>query len=391
MNPITPKDLKVWSQLLCEHALECAPKDKLFIYAECQSLPLVKSCIEYCTRRSIHVEYSLYDLQTSYITLWSDDTAYLSAQKEHLTSTIGHFNKYLFIYAQSTPPLTGSFAEKSTIAHKSQEKMLRMILEKKAEGNLDWCRTDYPTEEAAKASNLSLDEYWSSIRKMSYLETKDPLKSWQMQYTFNQTLIDYLKDKKSLHIFNGSGTDLKIDIECMCWSNLSATINFPDGEIFSAPKPNGKNGGIEGTFVSSFKTLYKNIPFEKIELQFKNGVLSAYKTDQNADLFEKLVNTDEGARRVGEVAIGTNFALDHGLCNILYDEKIGGTFHIALGKAYPETGNSNESALHWDLITDMRNDAWMKADGELFFKDGAFVEPSITRLYNNKDFHLFRI
>lgn len=390
MNPITPKDLKVWSQLLCEHALKCNPTDKLFIYAECQSLPLVKACIEYCTKNSIHIEYSLYDLQASYITLQSDDTAFLTTQKEQLASTIGHFNKYLFIYAQSTLPLEGIFAEKSTIALKSQEKMHRMILQEKAKGTLDWCRTDYPTEEAAKASGFSLDEYWSSIRKMSYLETEDPLKAWQMQHTFNQALIDYLKDKKSLHIFNSEGTDLEIDIDGMGWGNLSATINFPDGEILSAPKPNGKNGGIEGSFVSSFKTLYKNIPFEKVELQFKNGVLSEFKTDQNAGLFEKLVNTDEGARRVGEVAIGTNFELDRGLCNILYDEKIGGTFHLALGKAYPETGNTNQSALHWDLITDMRKDAWMKADGKLFFKDGAFVEPSITRLYNNKDFCLFR-
>ncbi|MCB1213101.1 MAG: aminopeptidase, partial [Chlamydiia bacterium] len=155
--------------------------------------------------------------------------------------------------------------------------------------------------------------------------------------------------------------------------NCCGKINFPDGEIYTGPNLNVPDGGVNGRVCGSLPTLFRNQRAEGIALTFENGKVIEATADVGEDYLHAMLDLDEGAKRVGEVAIGTNNAVIYPTKSILYDEKMGGTFHIALGRGYPQTGNTNASALHWDMIFDLRNGGTIHADGELFYRDGEWL------------------
>ena len=185
--------------------------------------------------------------------------------------------------------------------------------------------------------------------------------------------IDFLSDKKELHFKNGNGTDLLVNIAGMKWVNLCGTINFPDGEIYTGPNLNAPDGGVNGIVKYDFPTIYRGVEVDGIELVFEKGAVVNIKASRNEDFLRSMIDQDAGAKFVGEIALGTNYCVNTGVKDILFDEKIGGTFHTALGMGYPETGNTNQSALHWDLVCDLRNDGVVYADKEKIFENGEFM------------------
>ena len=159
----------------------------------------------------------------------------------------------------------------------------------------------------------------------------------------------------------------------MKWVNCCGMFNFPDGEVFTGPNLKAPDGGVNGIVRYSMPTIYRNVEVHDIELTFRNGAVVDVKASKNEAFLKEMIAQDSGAKFVGEIAIGTNFRIQKCTKNILFDEKIGGTFHLALGKGYPETGNANESALHWDMIFDLREGGTIHADGELVEENGHFA------------------
>ena len=160
----------------------------------------------------------------------------------------------------------------------------------------------------------------------------------------------------------------------MKWVNCCGRINFPDGEVYTGPNLKAADGGVNGVVRYALPTIYRNVEVHDIEIVFKNGAVVEAKASKNEAFLYEMLAQDAGAKFVGEIAIGTNYRIKQGTKNILFDEKIGGTFHLALGKGYPETGNTNESALHWDMIFDLRKGGTIYADDELVVKDGIFCQ-----------------
>jgi aminopeptidase len=144
---------------------------------------------------------------------------------------------------------------------------------------------------------------------------------------------------------------------------------MPDGEIFTGPVEKSVNGRVH----FSYPCAYRGNEVDGVELVFEEGRVISAKSNKNQDFLERMLDADEGARYLGELAIGLNYGVDRATKNILFDEKIGGSIHMALGAGYPETGSQNESAIHWDLITDMRTGGEIVVDGEVFYKDGHFI------------------
>jgi aminopeptidase len=183
-----------------------------------------------------------------------------------------------------------------------------------------------------------------------------------------QSAVDFMKGKNQV-ILRGPNVDLTLSVKGRTFMNSYGTHNMPDGEIYTGPVEDSVNGWVKFTYPAN----YGGTSVEGAELTFSNGKVTSAKADKNLDFLLKTLDSDDRSRYLGEFAIGTNFDIQQFTGNILFDEKIGGSFHMALGAGYPETGSKNKSAIHWDMICDMRKDSEILVDGELFYKDGQFV------------------
>jgi len=271
--------------------------------------------------------------------------------------------------AANTKYLTNIDPANMALLRKTQFKLMRRFFERAARGQLNWVATLYPTEAAAQDAGMSLSDYEDFVYAAYMLDKKDPIAAWKKVSKFNQRIINYLKGKKKIRIV-APDTDLSYSVAGRKWINCDGKVNFPDGEIYTGPIENSANGYIRYTF----PVVYGGREVEDVRIEFKDGKAIKATAAKGQDFLTAMLDMDKGARFIGEVAIGTNFGIDRFTRNILFDEKIGGTCHIALGEAYPETGGKNVSALHWDMICDLRKGGFMYADGELFFKDGKFVK-----------------
>ncbi|MDQ2683412.1 MAG: aminopeptidase [Chloroflexota bacterium] len=241
-------------------------------------------------------------------------------------------------------------------------------LERSASGELKWVLTLFPTDGFAQDAGLSTEEYADFVYTACKLNGTDPVQAWKALSEEGKRIIEWLKGRKSLHL-TGPGTDLTVDITGRTWENSDGTMNFPDGEIFTSPVESGTNG----TVTFSYPVVTAGREIEGIVLTFENGKVVKATATKGEDYLNAVLDTDEGARFLGEFAIGTNYDIQMFSKNILFDEKIGGTVHMAIGAGYPETGSVNKSAVHWDMICDLRKGGELRADGDLLMKDGKFV------------------
>jgi aminopeptidase len=241
-------------------------------------------------------------------------------------------------------------------------------LTRASEGKMRWVGAWYPTEASAQEANMSLEEFADFVYSATFANLPDPVAEWRKVAAMQQTKIDYLAGKKQVTL-KGPNIDLSLSIAGRTFINANGLRNMPDGEIFTGPVEDSVNGWVRFTYPS----IVSGRAVAGIELKFEEGKVVEARAEQNDDLLQAQLNTDAGARYLGEFAIGTNFGINRFTGNILFDEKIGGTIHMAVGKGYPDTGSKNDSAVHWDMICDMRDDSEIIVDGELFYKNGLFV------------------
>ncbi|MEO8608960.1 MAG: aminopeptidase [Chloroflexota bacterium] len=241
-------------------------------------------------------------------------------------------------------------------------------LNRAARGEFEWVGTWYPAEASAQEANMSLEEYENFVYGATFCDHDDPAGEWRKLSMLQQKKVDWLKGKKHVRL-QGPHAELELSIEERTFVNSDGHKNMPSGEIFTGPVEDSVNGWVR----FSYPSIVAGRAVAGIELKFENGKVVSAAAESNDDLLQAQLNTDAGARYLGEFAIGTNFGINKFTGNILFDEKIGGTVHMAVGMGYPETGSKNRSAVHWDMICDMRNDSTIHVDGELFYKNGEFV------------------
>jgi aminopeptidase len=250
---------------------------------------------------------------------------------------------------------------------KGRREMLDIYHERTASGELRWCGTQYPTYASAMDANMSLTEYEDFVFNSGHMDSPDPSKEWERIHNEQQRLVDFLNGKKLIEV-RSKDTQLTFSIEGRKWINCDGTENFPDGEVFTSPVEDSINGHVRFSYPAS----YMNREVEDVELTFKNGRVISAKAKKDEAFLNEILKTDEGASGVGEFAIGTNYNIKQFSKNTLFDEKIGGTIHIAVGASIGEAGGKNKSSIHWDMICDMGKGEIL-ADGELFYKDGNWI------------------
>ncbi len=276
---------------------------------------------------------------------------------------------YIVILAESnTRSLSGADTTKMASVSKAGEGMRRRYLARAAAGELRWVLTAYPTNAAAQDAEMALAEYEDFVYRAAFLDHSDPVQRWESFADDLRRVAGFLGGCKELRIV-ADGTDLRLGVEGRIWEASSGHENFPDGEVFTAPIETS----VEGTIHFTYPGVFQRREVHDVRLRFEGGEVVEATAARGQDFLREMIGLDQGSRRVGEFAFGLNAAVETFTKNILFDEKIGGTVHLALGESYPETGGVNRSALHWDLICDLRGGSEVHADGELVYRDGAFL------------------
>ncbi len=275
--------------------------------------------------------------------------------------------------ATNTKALTGIDPKKQAIAGAARKPLTKLFFNRAAKGELSWCGTLFPTQASAQDAEMSLREYEDFVFAAGHIDKADPVAEWKKIDRQQQKVADYLNGKKEVHFKTASGTDLRVNVEGMTWINCAGHENFPDGEVFTGPNLKAKDGGVNGVVRYSFPAVHHGREVHDIELTFEKGRVAKAKASKNEAFLKQMLKLDKGASAVGEVAIGTNYNIQRYTKNTLFDEKIGGTFHLAVGAGYPESGNTNESGLHWDMVCDLRPGGTITVDGKVISKDGKFT------------------
>lgn len=366
--------LDKWAELLIHYSINVESHHNVLIQGDIGALPLIEACYEKCVKSGAYTECLLnFDKLNEYF-LKNASQEQLLTPPQLKKYAVEKFDRFLFIYAPSNlQSLTNISLERHTYSSRANQPIQKAILDRKARGEIYWCRTHYPTASAAQNASMGTAEFEDFVFRAGFLDHENPIESWKALGEAHTRAIEYLSNKKELHFINSNGTDLRVNISGMKWVNLCGTINFPDGEIYTGPNLNASDGGVNGIVKYDFPTIYRGVEVDGIELIFEHGAVVEAKASRNEAFLHRMIEQDAGAKYVGEIALGTNYRISTGVKDILFDEKIGGTFHTALGMGYPETGNINQSALHWDLVCDLRNEGVIYADGEKIFENGIFL------------------
>ncbi len=369
-------DLRVqkFAKILVEHSTRVTPGDRILIEATTAAEPLVRELfIQILEKGGIpHPMLALPGMMP-----FSQDEMYLTYAKDTQLDFVPTFYKLAYDQfegrirvhsATNTRGTTRIDPAKAQRRGKALSPITEAQMRRGAEGAFKWVTTLYPTDAYAQDAGMSLKEYEDFVFGAVHAHEDDPIAYWNSTSASQQKAIDFLANKSQV-VLRGPNVDLTLSIKGRKFMNSIGVYNMPDGEIYTGPVEESVNGWVKFTYPA----IYGGVAVEGAELTFSNGRVEKASAEKNQDYLMKMLESDSGSRFLGEFAIGTNFDIDRFTGNILFDEKIGGSFHMALGAGYPETGSKNHSAIHWDMICDMRTDSEITVDGQPFYKNGQFV------------------
>ena len=351
-----------WADLLVDYCLRVVPGETILIGSELDARPLVESCFQAVVLRGAH---PLIRLDLPGLTEFSLQ----NASDEQLAHV---------------PPVAvyeaGAAAGRIRIAAESDTRAMRLV-DPRRQAALDrardpvrkaarknrWVLTQYPTAAYAADAGMSLDDYEGFVASAMFLDRPDPVAAWKDLGDRQAGLVEFMAGVGEVRIEAG-GTDLTLSVVGRTWINSDGRRNMPSGEIFTGPVEDSARGRLR----CGFPVCRDGRELKGIELQFEGGRVVSGRADTGEEYLLSMLDLDPGARRLGELGLGLNAGIGRFTGSILYDEKIGGTVHLALGQSYPETGGVNESALHWDLIVDTRSGGRVSADGRVVMEDGVW-------------------
>ena len=270
---------------------------------------------------------------------------------------------------QNTKYLSGVDPAKMARWLKGREPYQQRYLERSERGEFRWVLCGYPTQASAQEAGMALAEFEELIYRAAFLDEPNPVAAWEAFAEELERVGSFLEGTRELRVV-GEDTDLTLGVAGRPWKRAKGLTNCPDGEVFTSPVETS----VDGTIRFSFPAMIRGRQAEDVALRFEAGEVVEATARRGEDFLHEMIGMDEGARRAGEFAFGLNRAVQEYTGNLLLDEKIGGTVHLALGRSIPGTGGENASALHWDMVCDLRRGGEVYADGELVYRDGSFLD-----------------
>lgn len=359
--------IDAYARLLSEYCLQLKKGDKVFVQSSFLAEPLLRAFYKEAIRVGAVVEFHLSFDQMDEIFYEYADEDQLKFISPGFVHAMSHFDAYLHIRAPYSLHNEKMDAEKWRIRSEAQKPVLQHYFERIGNGTMRRCLCQYPTLANAEMAGMSLEEYGDFIATACKLHTDNPIKAWENVRDTQQKYVDYL-DKVSEMRYVSDKMDVSFQVAGRKWINSDGRKNMPSGEVFSAPIEDS----VQGTAYFDFPANYMGKKISGITVFVENGLVTSWLAEEGGDVLDDIF-TIEGARRFGEVAIGTNYEINRPTGNILFDEKIGGTVHMALGQSYHQCGGKNESAIHLDLIANMKNGGKIYADGALIYENGQFL------------------
>ncbi len=357
-----------YADLLLRYCLRVEKGDQIIVHSSLLAEPLLREIYRLGTRMGALVEFDLMLEEQSRI--------FFSEAGEDLIRTVSpvalhrfdHYNKYLNIQAPYNLTEDKNIpGEKLKMRKLALEPIHTLYFQRTADGSMDRCLCQYPTRAAAQAAEMSLEEYQKFVYQACRLYDDDPAESWRNLRHEQQQITDLLNQSTRIQ-YQGPHVDISFSCAGRLWINSDGRANMPSGEIFTAPVDDSTNGKVYFTYPA----YYRGQEVSGITLHIKKGYITEWSAEKGQAVLDEVFQI-EGARRLGEAAIGNNYRITQMTKNILFDEKIGGTIHLAVGQAYPQNNGTNKSVIHWDMITDMKKDSRIIADGNTIYENGRFT------------------
>jgi len=365
------QDIRIerWAHTLVHYCLYVQAGETVAIRATPLAVPLVEAVYRELLRVGAY-PLPLIELESfEEILLKEGNDNQLSMPHPVLHMMAEHINAQLSIGSKSnTKSLSG--VEPSRLAKRRQasQNVSQVLRKREQSKTYRWATTLYPTAAYAQDAEMSLHDFEEFVFDVCFLNDADPIARWKGVSAQQQRLVDWLVGRKWVHIL-GDGTDLRLSIEDRVFINSDGKRNFPSGEFFTGPVEDSAVGVIQFDVPAS----YEGHAIEGVRLVFREGKVVEASARQGQAFLEQMLELDAGARYLGEFAFGNNPRVNRGIRNTLFDEKMGGTVHLALGSSYPETGGVNQSALHWDMVCDLRSSGEVWVDDVLFLKNGKIL------------------
>lgn len=366
---MTDPRLEKLASVLVNYSLKIRPGDRLSIEAPDVAAPLVRAVYREALRAgALEVIPSIRLAGLGEILLKEANEEQLVHISEHDRYVGEYFDAVLTIWAEENTRAR-SRIDPTRIAKRNEARaeLMKRSLERIASGKARWCGTLFPTHGHAQDARMSLSEYEDFVYGAGLLEQEHPVAAWRKIAEEQQRIAEYLERHDEIHIV-APETDITYRAGGRKWINCAGTENFPDGEVFTGPIENSVNG----TVYFRYPSLYHGNEVVGIRLTFKGGKVIESSAERGQDFLNAMLDMDAGSRTLGEAAFGLNYQIQEATGDTLFDEKIGGTMHMALGASLPESGGINDSALHWDLVCDL-HEGKVYADGELCYENGHFL------------------
>ncbi len=357
------------AKVLVQYSLGIEPGDIFKIVAEPIAKPLVEAVYAEALKcgANVFAEIKLIDLAELFLKNGNDDQ--LSFYSPLRKFEVENIDAQLTIWGTTnTKFLSGVDPARQQLVSKAGRPYFERFLARQAERSLKWCGTQFPTEAHAQDAEMSLSEYEDFVFHAGHVHESAPVEYWLKVSREQDRLINILNQAELIQL-RAADTDLKLGVKGRKWINCCGKQNFPDGEIFTSPIEDFTNGTVK----FSYPAFYIGREVAGVRLTFKDGAVVDAKADKDAEYLLSMIGTDDGSRRLGEFAIGTNYEIKKFTRNTLFDEKIGGTCHMALGNSLPEAGGVNKSGIHWDMVCDLKENGEILADGKVIYKHGAFL------------------
>lgn len=357
-----------YAELLVDYCLEIQPGEKLYVKSSTLAVPLVKEVYRVALNRGAVVEIDLDFSGKHKIYMEEAKAEQLTCLPVLQEKAMSGFDAYLNIRAPFNLKEDQNIdADKRKIRSRATKSLMESYFRRTADGSLKRSLCQFPTHANAQEAGMSLEEYEQFVFNACNLYADDPAAEWLKMRHKQQRIVDYL-NKKQLIRYKSDVTDISFSVAGRTWINSDGRTNMPSGEVFSGPVEQSVNGHVH----FDYPAIFMGKEVKGITLQVKDGKVDSWDAVQGKDVLDRVFAMD-GARYFGEVAIGTNYNIQRATKNILFDEKIGGTIHMAVGQSYAQTGGKNKSSIHWDMISNMKNGGQIFADGELMYENGLFL------------------
>jgi len=358
-----------FARILVDYCTRIQTGDRVYIETSTEALPMLQEVfkqvlqrggrpyvqMEFPEQREVYFEYMPYEPEAH--------------KNELMAYAYEHFEARIRLWSEvNTKALMNADSKKQSAWAEGNSSTLKSQFERGATGDFKWVTTLYPTRGYASQAGMGFIEYENFVYKAIHALEKDPVSYWKHVKETQKKYIQALHGHDRVEL-RGPNVELSLSIKGRTFLNSHGLHNMPDGEIYTGPVENSLNGWVRYTYPA----VEMGVVVEGAELHFEDGKVTKATAGVREDFLKQMIATDAGSAYVGEFAFGLNKDIDRFTGHILFDEKIGGSFHMALGAGYPETGSKNNSAIHWDMICDLRQDSEITVDGDLFYKNGEFV------------------